>query len=499
MVGLTLVGSILSTGRNDLLGLVDIAVLQSPGRNYILTGGQATGAFQTYRFYADEIGTRRSAIEYSDVTGSSTLNDFQVLEFDGDYMILTAGRYEDTAGLVHLKVNGIFNGATAVNGTAPDYAQFSVLETLQFGDKRYVFAAKLGADTLETFRVEADLSFTAWRTEVDTDQMALGDIADFSTFKADGKTFLVAASAFDAGISVFQAGEAGNLRHRDTVLPSEKSGFDLVQDVVSVTVQDQNFVVMASAGTDSLTVFKASKHGQLTEVFHTMDTRDTRFQDASVLESFEQDGRAFVVAAGSDDGITIFEILPNGHLTLHTVLADDFDTTLANVSTLKIAELDGETILLVGSGSEHGITQFIIDTNSLGGVVEGSRERENLVGTPKNDVIYGYGKGDTLDGGDGNDVLDGGKGRDTLTGGAGNDIFIFAPDRRQDVITDFGNGQDRIDLSAFERTNHIEDLRVTPQPFGAVIWAEGEAIRVYSADGQKLMQDDFLLSDFIFL
>lgn len=87
---------------------------------------------------------------------------------------------------------------------------------------------------------------------------------------------------------------------------------------------------------------------------------------------------------------------------------------------------------------------------------------ENLTGTKYNDVLTGDSKdniltggagNDKLSGGAGNDTLIGGTGQDILTGGAGNDKFVFnsvaemgkTPGTR-DIITDFTQGQDKIDL-----------------------------------------------------
>lgn len=65
-----------------------------------------------------------------------------------------------------------------------------------------------------------------------------------------------------------------------------------------------------------------------------------------------------------------------------------------------------------------------------------------------NDELFGGAGNDILDGGKDNDRLDGGIGDDTLTGGDNNDTFIFEENFGNDVITDFGNGNDAIDLSA---------------------------------------------------
>ena len=46
---------------------------------------------------------------------------------------------------------------------------------------------------------------------------------------------------------------------------------------------------------------------------------------------------------------------------------------------------------------------------------------------------------------------------DTLTGGTGIDIFEFGSDNGDDVVTDFTNGEELIDLSAF-RLSDFSDL-----------------------------------------
>lgn len=74
-------------------------------------------------------------------------------------------------------------------------------------------------------------------------------------------------------------------------------------------------------------------------------------------------------------------------------------------------------------------------------------------------ILAGGGGADVLHGGDGNDSIDatggfgwddirGGGGNDTMTGGDGRDAFVFARDAGHDVITDFANNTDWLDLSA---------------------------------------------------
>ena len=114
---------------------------------------------------------------------------------------------------------------------------------------------------------------------------------------------------------------------------------------------------------------------------------------------------------------------------------------------------------------------FVADTirtpnvlNGTANVINGTPGNDNLTGTSGNDIINGsegddvlagLRGNDVLNGGDSNDILSGGKGFDTLNGGlgndnlvggAGNDVFVLGAGLGVDTISDFGNGQDTIQL-----------------------------------------------------
>lgn len=83
----------------------------------------------------------------------------------------------------------------------------------------------------------------------------------------------------------------------------------------------------------------------------------------------------------------------------------------------------------------------------------GSNYADQLTGNAGDNLINGGSGNDSINGGAGNDTLIGGFGQDNLTGGAGNDIIritsmLDSLVGKADVITDFMQGQDRIDVSA---------------------------------------------------
>lgn len=88
--------------------------------------------------------------------------------------------------------------------------------------------------------------------------------------------------------------------------------------------------------------------------------------------------------------------------------------------------------------------------------INGGSGNDNLVGGGGNDRINGGTGSDLIAGGTGSDRLTGAAGKDEMTGGGGADRFIFLSiadsqvQALRDVITDFEQGSDRIDLSAID-------------------------------------------------
>jgi len=89
--------------------------------------------------------------------------------------------------------------------------------------------------------------------------------------------------------------------------------------------------------------------------------------------------------------------------------------------------------------------------------ITGNGLDNRLYGNDDNNVLSGGDGADILGGLGGNDHLIGGAGRDLLTGGAGNDVFVYqsisdsgTSGASRDIINDFTQGEDRIDVSAID-------------------------------------------------
>lgn len=86
-------------------------------------------------------------------------------------------------------------------------------------------------------------------------------------------------------------------------------------------------------------------------------------------------------------------------------------------------------------------------------LLAGNEGADTLAGGQGSDTIYGGQGDDVINGDRGQDLLIGGEGKDILTGGAGDDLFVIERTaaasslEQADIITDFGNGNDKIVLT----------------------------------------------------
>ncbi|WP_238364894.1 calcium-binding protein [Mesobacterium pallidum] len=140
------------------------------------------------------------------------------------------------------------------------------------------------------------------------------------------------------------------------------------------------------------------------------------------------------------------------------------DTVTSQGGSDVIYGYTGDDVIDASFGSDLA---FGGDGNDL---VDGGGGSDTLYGGDGDDTVLGDRGQDILRGGDGDDMLDGGterdellggRGNDTLTGGSQADTFVFDFDGGHDVVTDFTDGVDLIDVSALAFTGFAPDI----QPF----------------------------------
>jgi hypothetical protein len=123
----------------------------------------------------------------------------------------------------------------------------------------------------------------------------------------------------------------------------------------------------------------------------------------------------------------------------------------------------------------------------------GLKEADVILGGGGDDALFGWDGEDRIEGGGGNDYLIDGFGIDTLVGGAGADTFRLSRDGDRDIVRDFGNGLDRIDVSALGARS-MADVTLRAVAAGVLVIVDGERTLVSGAQMADFSADSFVFS-----
>ena len=345
----------------------------------------------------------------------------------------------------------------------------------QFGDVLTVAHEKTAQVATYTVAADGSLTLSASVTAVADSMQVL---------RAGAHHYVIAADAASNTISTFSVDQTtGAMTVVDNSDAFSTLGIATPTAVEVVQAYDRSWVVVAGAGSNSLSVMELRSDGCLIPTDHVLDSLHTRFESVQDLAVVEADGHVFVVAGGGDDGVSLFTLTPAGQLVHLHSFEDTVHSGLQNVETLSVARVGNELQILVGSQQDAGLTQFSVSIEDLGVVREGYG---TITGTAQNDMLSGSFLDTTLIGGAGDDILIAGVGATTMEGGAGADIFVMTYGSDPTTINGFQAGIDRLDMFDYPLLRTPGQLSFTATAKGARIEFHDEVIVLNSSSGDPL-------------
>ena len=377
------------------------------------------------------------------------------------------------------------NSLTLHSGNTGRYSDRLEAMHLQTGSTSLVVLADSTGNGLATFQVASDETMVE-QNQLATQQAAFTDqISALSVVTPGSDSFLLAASASNHSITAYAVSSNSTLSPASTLGAQQFLPIATPQDMATVSFQGQSYVVLASAGIGSLTVLTLDSSGILSPVDQVTDSLNTRFQGAQILETFTHQGDAYVIAAGQDNGLSLFRFLDDGQLVHLDTIADQLNMPISSITDIYVDIIGGDVQLFTVSRSEASIGHFALSLSTTA--------------SAQADVLFAQNAGQALNGVGGDDLLRDGAGMDQLTGGTGADTFMLVGDGATDRITDFELGQDRLDLSHWSGFTHVQQLTVTSTATGAILSFSNEQLVVESANGRSLSATDFTNANVIAL
>ncbi|MEL6997779.1 MAG: M10 family metallopeptidase C-terminal domain-containing protein [Pseudomonadota bacterium] len=166
-----------------------------------------------------------------------------------------------------------------------------------------------------------------------------------------------------------------------------------------------------------------------------------------------------------------------------------------------VVELAGEGDDLVYTEVDFTLSDNVEDARATGPSdvnLTGNAEANWLTGNASSNVLSGGAGKDRLQGWEGSDTLIGNTGNDVLEGGTGSDVFVFNLGDGVDVILDFEDGLDRIDMSS--QGLSFADLRIVTSGANVIVFYDRSDPADYGlVTVNNLGVSDLTASDFILI
>ncbi|MEL7301277.1 MAG: hypothetical protein AAFM92_12920 [Pseudomonadota bacterium] len=406
------------------------------------------------------------------------LTRLEVLDGPAGPHLLTGGVFGHQAGAYEIESG---TGELEESRIAVDNALGAHLSSALTADgQSYLFTADRGGQSVQGTRIDSDFGMSGA-----DDLDAGGQVTALATSLIGGQGYVFVAENSEQTISSYRIEADGDVEHANTLAAEEGLAFREPTALAVAEVDGVQFLVLAAAGTSSLSVIRIDETGALTAVDRVFDTLRTRFSDVVALDVVTLGDDVFVLAAGSDDGVSLFALLPGGRLHHLSAIADGTDTSLQNVETLASRVSPAGLTVFAGSSSEAGITVLEADLTNFAGAQRSGPGQTTMAGGEEVDILIAT------------------EGPIDLTGGAGADVFIFDPVLDPDVapsdgdlgrIMDFQPDEDRIDLSPILALYELGRVDFYDASTRANIEVGPYSFEVIAATGAALDPADFTAS-----
>ncbi len=476
---------------NMVSGICDMELVVQGGNTLLYTATRAGGGV-----LALDVDAAMTVVDQKVTAPGATLPaqaTVELLRVNGALQLVVTGANQSGVQTQALQANGALAVPVQLAGSLA--GTLSAQSVVQIGGATYFYAARAGESTIHAYSVAANGTMTLIGTKVLGGASAGVDLADLTPVTVGSQTFLVSLSLAGDMVRAFPIGAGGVLGTPTLCSAAQGLGIADPSAVKAVQAGGVTYLLVASVGSSSVSVIELAPSGAMRVADHVVDTLDTRFQGVQALATATIGDRVFVMAGGADGGVTLMQLMPDGHLVQTGQILCEPGQALDNITAMTAQVVNGKIELFV-AGEGSGITRLQIDPGPLAPVIMGGEDAATLTGGTLGDMILGGDGAERIEGGAGSDLLADGAGADTLSGGAGADLFVLSADGEADVISDFQLGIDKIDLSLWGGVNSLAALTITATATGALISHGDEVLEIRSANGLPIQPAAFRLSDF---
>lgn len=481
-----------------LNGISDLEVMEIGGQTYLYVASQSGSGMTAYALGAAATPTWIETVDQGETWGyEGQSGALAMTEIAGQRVVFPLGGFHNHLDLQRIEGDGSFGPAWRVPGDTTMLGYLREGLFVEMEGQQFFYGAQIGQSGLEMFEFHDYLEFTHLGTEQDSAAAHVTAVQDLGSVTIAGRSYLLVADGAEHGVTSWRIGDDGTLELVDALDPGAGLWVNTPTCMITVNAGPEAYVVLGAAGSSSLSVLRITPWGSLTPVDQVHDSLHSRFQGVAALEHIEVNGRHFILAGGADDGISLLELGMDGTLHHLFALADQNDTTLTNVTSIR-AVVVGNAIQIFVGGAEDGVTMFEIDLTNMGQGISGGYLGDDLWGSWGDDFIAGMEGNDTITSLHGDDILVDGEGSDYLWGGWGADTYVMVDDDTEDTIHGFQFAYDRIDMTDYPLLYDISRLTFAQEGNNVRISYAGDTLVVEGVGMGLITPEMFTEDHFIF-
>jgi Ca2+-binding RTX toxin-like protein len=366
-------------------------------------------------------------------------------------------------------------GANTISGTSGNNLVIagSGADTITFTSGNNTIEAGDGANTISA--TSGDNTITTG-SGADTITVTSGD----NTIEAGDGANTITATSGDNTITTGSGADTittGGLACGDDIMTDGPMWDDFVSDEVieidyisdfdpsdRITIASRGNTIITGSGADTITVTSGDNTIEAGDGANTITA-------TSGLNSITTGSGADTITTGGLAGIGNTINAGDGANTIATGAGNDIVYTGVDIDTITTGAGDdtihitgGTDTIAAGAGNDTLIVDFsaataAVSINALAGTAAAGYAGNisglgiaTFAGVENFEITSGS-SNDTITTGAGNDAINAGGGHDVIFGGEGADIFVFELGSGNDIISDFEQGVDMIDVSGYGFAN----------------------------------------------
>lgn len=322
MSGFRYVATIGGSGAAAASHVRDMAVWVEGGNAYLYTlSVGATVTLGTFTLAADAAAVQSAARTLGSPTGFDTPIGIDVVTTSGGPVVMTCGRSWSGARCAEIGTAGAIGAVQLLASDAGATEAPTALVGIGSNGLNRVYTANFGGSGLTGHALTAANTLTAPQAVVDTASTYAEGVVALAQAVVGADDYVIAASAEEAGVTAYRVGTGGQLDATGRAGVDEGLGLSVPNALTSVQAFGETYLILGDSGASSLSVIRLRPDGALAPTDHILDTALSRFAGAPALAAVTVGDRAFVVAAGADDGLSLFTLLPGGRLLFLDTMA----------------------------------------------------------------------------------------------------------------------------------------------------------------------------------